>query len=200
MYKMTEFFKNVVTPNSTQQQESTSDVEVKDIQIDLASRTPVLSLSSNWTDLFESILGKKDAILTEPCDNAFDQLPTEIKVYILSFLTIKELGTIALVSKHWHSLSNLNDLWDAFPQGISMMGTTSKERIREAVQERFIKMAFFSSLPSVSNQEDGDDCLSQYHLHLLSMRTNANIHLRLTPEYIECGNDDGPNTRFLMKM
>jgi len=44
----------------------------------------------------------------------FSWLPPEIQLYIFSFLPIKELGKVALVSKYWKCLSEHNQLWKRF--------------------------------------------------------------------------------------
>ena len=65
-------------------------------------------------------ISRSDVVLADPGNNIFDQLPDEIKLLILSYLTAKELCRSASVSKHWNTLTSVNFLWKQFPTSNSV--------------------------------------------------------------------------------
>lgn len=151
---------------------------------------------------------KKDATYADTGDNAFDQLPQEVKLAILEYLTVKQLCSVASVSKHWNYLSSLNALWQKIPHpplSFPFKYRTYKEDIRDAYESsRRLQKRKFMIDEAVKNRNEIHDLVrTRNDIHLLTnLQFPEPTNTLVVPQdsYIEGGDEAHPETRFVMKL
>lgn len=109
-------------------------------------------------------------------DSSIDQLPMEIKLYLLGFLVAKDLCRVNQVSKHWQGLSSMNALWGAlliknFGGSCFGMYSNKKGQYEEAyTRYKTIRKLLLGS--QTQNQFDTIHCLPTIFNHLRAPATD----------------------------
>jgi hypothetical protein len=148
---------------------------------------------STYTSLF-NLSFKKDAIVPEAGDNIFDNLPNELKIIILHYLTVKELCLAATVSKHWNGLTSLNCLWRKFSSG-SPLYETMKESYKNTPRiKSFNRYSILNKhVINLANLNE-----PSIFSNFLPRRNDNIVILDMEPETILGGNESDPSKQFVL--